>query len=261
MIHHQLTHHNCVAVLTLARPEAHNALNPEMVDRILDVLNDLKERKTLRVLVIRGEGASFCAGADLAHMRAMGQADEASNRAHANRLAELMEAVEHFPHPTVALVQGAVYGGGVGLVAACDIALAVDSSTFCFSEVKLGLVPAVISPYVVAAMGARQARRYMLTAECFDAARALHVGLVHQVMSEGEWEAQLAKVIDSLLVGGPHAHTHVKRLIERVANAPFTPDLRAYTVDVLAQLSASAEGREGVTAFLEKRRPSWVTSS
>jgi methylglutaconyl-CoA hydratase len=210
-----------------------------------------------RLLVLRANGKSFSAGADLNWMQRVAQYSQAENKADAENLAELMSSLYYFPHPTLAIVQGAAFGGGVGLVSCCDIAIASDKASFCLSEVKLGLVPAVISPYVIAAIGTRQAQRYFLSAERFDAQTAYHLGLVQQLCTPETLDNQATALIDNLLSNAPVALSACKQLIHRV-DASINPELRDYTTSLIAQLRVSPEGQEGLAAFLEKRPAGWL---
>ncbi len=244
------------AVVTLNRPDVHNAFDDALIARLGDVLDQLARRSDVRVVVLAGAGKSFSAGADLGWMRRMAGYTEAENLADASRLARLMHRLDTMPMPTVARVHGAAIGGGVGLVACCDVALASTAAGFALSEVRLGLIPAVISPYVIGAIGPRAARRYMLTAERFDAGEARRIGLVHQVAEPDHLDALVKTVVDALKLGGPKALAETKRLALDVGGAP-SEALRADTAERIARLRASPEGREGVTAFLEKRKPGW----
>ncbi len=228
------------ATLTLDRPERHNAFDDRLVAELTAALERLGEDRRIRAVFLAAAGPSFSAGADLGWMRRTAGYSGEENLRDATALASLMRALHRLPQPTVALVQGAAYGGGVGLVACCDFALATRRARFCLSEVRLGLVPAVISPYVVAAIGPREARRWALTAEVFDAEEARRVGLVQEVLADEE------------------ALAGAKDLLRRVAGAPLDDALLAETAARIAAVRASPEGREGLSAFLEKRTPSWV---
>ena len=244
-----------VATVTLNRPRLHNAFDDGMIAALTETLSALGDDPVVRVVVLRGAGKSFCAGGDLGWMRRMAGYGREENLADARALAALMQVLDALPRPTVAIVQGAAYGGGVGLVACCDIAVAATDARFCLSEVKLGLIPAVISPYVVAAMGARATRRYALTAEVFDAAEALRSGLVHEVADDPD--QAVAGLLHALSLGGPSAQAAAKALIADVAHAR-PADMQAETAVRIADIRAGDEGREGVSAFLEKRRPAWI---
>ncbi len=247
-----------VATITLNRPDVHNAFDAEMIERLADILEDLHGADGIRVVLLEAAGASFSAGADLNWMRHAAEAPFEDNLEDARALGSMLRHLATLPQPTVAVVQGAAYGGGVGLIAACDIALAAASARFSLSEVKLGLVPSVISPHVIAAMGPRAARRYMLTGERFDAAEALRVGLVHQV-AEGaaELAAGAEAVVARLFECAPGAISETKRLIARVAGRALDDHLVDETAHLIATVRAGEEAREGVAAFLEKRKPSW----
>lgn len=247
-----------ITTLTLNRPERHNAFDDVMIGELTAALEDIERDVDSRVLLLRASGKSFSAGADLNWMRRMADFSAQENHADAMQLATMLQTLNRLAKPTVVVVQGAVYGGGVGLVACCDIALATADAGFCLSEVKLGLVPATISPYVVNAIGARAARRYMLSAEMFDADTASRLGLVHGVCDPAEIDEYLAQVLQYLLKGGPTAQATAKRLIERVASAALDETLISETADTIAQCRASIEGREGLDAFLEKRKPNWI---
>lgn len=242
-----------VARITMDRPDRHNAFDEHLIAALIDALDAVAADPSARVLILTGSGRSFSAGADLDWMRRMAAADHAANRADAAALARLLERLDTLPQPTIALVNGAAFGGGVGLVAACDIALAVPSAQFSLSEVKLGLLPAVIGPYVARAIGLRACRRYFLTAERFSAATAESLGLVTIV---DELELAVVPLVDALLSGGPQAQASTKGLLRDIALNP--PDLTERTITAIADRRASAEGKEGIAAFLEKRQADWV---
>ncbi len=245
------------ASVTLDRPEVHNALNGALINELHDVLTTLKGDRSVRVIVLGGNGKSFSAGADLTWMRNMAQASEEENFQDAMRLAELLGCLDRAPKPTVARIHGAVYGGAIGLVACCDIAVASERALFSLSEAKLGLVPAVISPYVVRAIGGRAARRYFQSAERFDAGQALHVGLVHEVVAAEKLDDTVADLLTHLYDAGPDAQAAAKKLIQEVEGARIDDDLVQDTARTNARMRNTGEGREGIRAFLEKRRPSW----
>lgn len=246
-----------VASVTLNRPEQHNAFDDGMIAELIELLGQLEQDDRVRVLVLRAAGKSFSAGADLNWMRRMADYDLARNTDDAMQLAELMRRLNCFPKPTIALVQGAAYGGGVGLIACCDIAIASKQALFCLSEVKLGLIPAVISPYVIEAIGARAARRFMLTAERFSAEQACRLGLVHQVVEAQELDTTLDSMLEFLLAAGPAAQAAAKDLIRAVSNQPIDSDIIQNCAQRIAQIRATSEAREGLDAFLEKRKPNW----
>ena len=246
------------ATVTLARPELRNAFNDEVIAELTVAFTELGERDDVRAIVLAAQGPAFCAGADLNWMRRMADYSRDENLADAGRLAAMLRTIHECPKPTVARVQGDVYAGGMGLVAACDMAVAVDTAGFCLSEVKLGLIPATIGPYVVRAMGARAAHRYFLTAERFDAAEALRIGLVHEVVSVDALDTRVDAVVHALCSAAPAAVAAAKRLVRDVAGAPLDDALVARTVEAIADIRASAEGREGVQSFLHKRKPQWL---
>lgn len=251
------TESNGVARLTLNRPEVHNAFNDALIAEMTSALDALERDTQVRAVILSGNGKSFSAGADLNWMRAMAGYSHAENLRDAEALGDLMHRLDSLKKPTIALVQGPAFGGGVGLVACCDIAIAAQRASFCLSEVKLGLIPAVISPYVVAAMGPRAARRYFLTAERFSAEKALALGLVHEVVADDGLDAAAEAIIAELLAAGPIAVREAKDLIASVAFRPPDAVLRQDTAERIARIRASDEGREGLTAFLEKRPPNW----
>lgn len=249
-----------VATITLNRPDVHNAFDDKLIAHLIELINQAKDHPDTRVLLLMSTGKSFSAGADLAWMRRMADASREDNLNDARKLALLMETLNSFPAPTVAKVQGAVMGGGVGLVSCCDIAIASDAAFFALSEVKLGLAPAAISPYVIAKIGVSQARRYFVSAERFSAIRAAAIGLVHEVVLATELDAKTATLIDTLLANGPQAMRAAKELVQVANPLQVTPELSAYTASVIADLRASDEGKEGLRAFLEKKSPSWIAT-
>ena len=246
------------ATLTLNRPDVHNAFDDVLIARLTGELQALDSNPDVRAVVLAAAGKSFSAGADLKWMQRMAGYSEAENLADAEALAELMKTLNGMTKPTIARVQGDAYGGGVGLIACCDIAVASESARFSLSEVKLGLIPAVISPYVIAAIGERQAGRYMLSAERFDAAEARRVGLIHEVTAPDALDAAVNGIVESLLANGPKAMAEAKALIRAVAGRPIEASLNADTAARIARIRASVEGREGVAAFLGKRKPDWI---
>ena len=252
----QATDGRGVATVTLDRPEVHNAFDDALIAALDRSLAALEADPAVRVVVLEAAGRSFSAGADLGWMQRVAAYSQAENEADAAGLAGLMRRLHGLAKPTVAVVQGAAYGGGVGLVACCDVALASVAARFCLSEVRLGLVPAVISPYVVAAIGVRQARRYFQTAEVFDAASAHALGLVHEVVAAEGLAAARDHVVEALLAGAPGAQAEAKRLAS-AASAPLDDALVAHTTRLIARLRAAPEGREGLAAFLGKRKPEW----
>jgi methylglutaconyl-CoA hydratase len=246
-----------VARITLTRAEVHNAFNEALIAELTAALDGVAQDPRVRVVVLAAQGPSFSAGADLNWMKAMAGYSRAENVEDARRLARLLRTLNALPKPTVALVQGPAYGGGVGLVACCDVVVAIEDARFCLSEVKLGLIPAVISPYVVATIGSSAARRYFLTAEAFSAWEAQRLGLVHEVVDRSSLEVRGRQVIDALLQGGPAAQRAAKDLVFAVAGRAVDEKLVEETAGRIAELRASEEGREGIAAFLEKRKPNW----
>ncbi|SOD96427.1 enoyl-CoA hydratase/isomerase family protein [Caenispirillum bisanense] len=248
-----------VATVTMNRPEVHNAFDDVLIGRITKAFEDLGADDSVRVVVLASKGPSFSAGADLNWMKRMAGYTRDQNVEDALGLAAMCRAIDTCPKPTIALVQGAAFGGGVGLVACCDIAIGTTHAKFMLSEVKLGLIPAVISPYVVRAMGARAARRYFLTAERIEAADAQRLGLLHEVVEDEEDLASAGdRMVATLLANGPAAIAAAKALVDAVAERPIDAPVIQDTAERIADTRASAEGREGVTAFLEKRKPAWV---
>ena len=252
------TNQQHVATLTLNRPDVHNAFNAELIAELSDAFDGIAADPP-RVLVLTGSGKSFSAGADLEWMRSMADAGEEANRRDAERLGAMFRKLDELPCPTVARVNGPTFGGGVGLVSCCDIAIASESALFGLTEVRLGLIPATIAPFVIARIGQANARRYMLTGERFDAHRALAMGLVHECCEREELDEHYQSVVDGILSAGPNAVAECKRLIRRVARFHDDPsELDAMTADWIARLRVSPEGQEGLHAFLDKRRPSWT---
>lgn len=250
---------NGVAKLILNRPEVHNAFDDALIETIIAALNQVEADDAVRVVVLKSHGKHFSAGADLNWMKRMAVLSEAENRNDAQQLAELMHRLNNLNKPTIALINGAAYGGAVGLVACCDMAIATARSRFCLSEVKIGLSPAVISPFVVSAMGERNARRYFLTAEAFDAQQAHQFGLLHEVVENDQQLAEQEQaLIDALLLNSPQAMGKTKQLIKAVSRGALDQDMRDYTVNLIASIRVSDEGQEGLSSFLEKRQPSWV---
>jgi methylglutaconyl-CoA hydratase len=246
-----------VARLTLDRADKHNAFDDAVIRELTAELTRLDRDERARVVVLTGAGKSFSAGADLRWMRAMAAYGEQENRADALGLAALMQALDEIGKPTIARINGPAYGGGVGLIACCDIAIAASDARFAFTEVRLGLAPAVISPYVIDAVGARQARRLFATGESFDAAHAQAIGLVHAVVDPAALDSAVDAVIGELLQGGPGAQREIKSLIALVVRGDAGRGLQVRTAELIARLRASPEGQEGLGAFLDKRAPRW----
>lgn len=249
-----------VAWLTLTRPEVHNAFNDTLIGELTSVLSGLGTDERVRVVVLSAQGRSFSAGADLNWMQRTAKFSKEENLADARALAKLMRTLNGLAKPTLVLVQGPAIGGGVGLVACCDIAIAAETAKFSLSEVKLGLIPAVISPYVIAAMGQRAARRYFLTGELFTADEALRLGLVHKVVPDEALQDVGRRTIAALLAGGPNAQVAAKELVFEVAGRPLDDNLVEHTAHRIAHLRVSNEAQEGIAAFLDKRKPRWVKS-
>lgn len=246
-----------VATLTLNRPDVHNAFNAELIAELSQVLDDLAASPP-RVLVLTGSGSSFSAGADLGWMRAMADATEDQNRADAKRLAAMFRKLDQLPCPTVARVNGAAFGGGVGLISCCDIAVAADHATFGLTEVRLGLIPATIAPFVIARIGASAARRYMQTGERFDAPSAHAIGLVHECCASETLDEKTGGFIDALLTAGPSAVVECKQLIRTIGLKDDASEVDAMTSEWIARLRVAEEGQEGLRAFLDKRKPEWA---
>lgn len=245
-------------ILTLNRPEVHNAFDPEMVAELTAALESLHGNDRVRAVVIAGAGKSFCAGADIAHMRQSAKFTRAQNEKAAVDSARMFHALYTLDKPTIAAVHGAVRGGGCGIVAACDIAIAARTATFRLSEVKIGIIPAMISPYVIAAIGERQSRRYMLSGEEFDCAEAWRIGLVHELVEEEDLGTCVGRMLGQLYSSGPKAVHAIKQLIPKSAHSAIGPDIVNETACIIAGLRATPEAQEGLTAFLEKRKPKWT---
>lgn len=249
-----------VAAITLNRAQVHNAFDDTLITELTTALESLATDSNVRVLVLTGAGATFSAGADLNWMRDMAQASEAENRNDALRLAKLLRTLQFFPKPTIARVNGSAYGGGVGLVACCDIAIGVAGAKFALSEVKLGLVPATIAPYVVQAIGPRQARRLFISAEIFDATEAARIGLLHQCVAADQLDETVDRQLHFLAKGGPSAQHEAKQLALRTAG--MTPEsaerIDVANAELIARLRVSSEGQQGLSAFLDKRAANWL---
>ncbi len=246
------------ATITLTQPEVRNAFSDEVIAEITAAFTEVGRRDDIRVVVLAAEGPAFCAGANLNWMRRMADYTRGENLQDAGKLAEMLRVIYECPKPTIARVQGDVYAGGMGLVAACDMAVSVESAGFCLSEVKLGLIPATISPYVIRAMGPRAAHRYFLTAERFDAAEALRIGFVHAVVAAEALDAKVDELAKAITVASPNAVGACKKLVQDVAEREINAELVAATVEAIADIRASSEGKEGVQSFLQKRKPRWL---
>jgi methylglutaconyl-CoA hydratase len=255
----EVTKKDGVARVTLNRPELRNAFDDALIQKLHAAFDDVSKDKSIRVMVLAGNGPAFCAGADLNWMKRMAGYGYAENLADAKALAEMLAALDRLPKPTIARVHGPVFAGGTGLVAACDIAVGTPEAKFCLSEAKLGLSPATISPYVMRAMGERAARRYFLTAEVFDAAEAHRLGMLSALVPANALDPTIDELVKHLLAGGPEAHAKIKALIRAVAGRRPDDALVAETAQRIAEIRGSPEGKEGIAAFLEKRKASWCS--
>jgi len=247
-----------IARITLTRPEVRNAFNDEVIQQLKTAFESVGARDDVRAVVLAAVGPAFCAGADLSWMRRMADYSRDENLADAGQLAAMLKTIYECTKPTIAAVQGDVFAGGMGLVAACDMAVSVRTATYCLSEVKLGLIPATISPYVIRAMGARAAHRYFLTAERFSAEEAHRIGFVHELVDADQLDAKVGELAQALVGASPAAVRACKRLVQDVAEREIDAALIAATVEGIAEIRASEEGREGVQSFLQKRKPSWL---
>lgn len=247
-----------VAWIWLSRPEVHNAFDATLIERLTAAFVDLGRDADVRVLVLAARGESFSAGAQVQWMKEQGVASKQQNAADARKLARLFESIAASPRPTIARVHGAAFGGGVGLVAACDIAIGSSNAVFATTEVRLGLIPATIGPYVVRAIGERQARRLFQTGERIDAATAQRIGLLHEAVAPEQLDERIGMLIDSLLAGAPLAQREAKELIDAIANRPVTAELMDDAAQRIAERRAQPEAAEGLSAFLEKRPAAWV---
>jgi methylglutaconyl-CoA hydratase len=247
-----------IGQVTLNRPDVRNAFNEQSIAELALAFDELGRNELVRAIVLAANGPAFCAGADLNWMKKMAGYSDSENRADAMRLADMLRTIYVCPKPVVAKVQGDCYAGGMGLVAACDVVVAVDTANFCLSEVKLGLIPATISPYVIKAMGEQAARRYFITAERFDANEARRIGFVHETVPAEELDTQVAAIVQALANNSPNAVREAKQLVREIVGQSVTEALLEDTANRIAGIRASLEGREGVASFLEKRRPSWL---
>jgi methylglutaconyl-CoA hydratase len=245
------------AWLWLNRPEVRNALNSEIQDLLEKNLRELESQADVRVVVLAGRGQAFSAGGDLSRMEQAAKMTKARNRKEAGRFASLLHRLYQYPKPVVARVHGAAFAGGMGIVAACDLVVAAEEAEFCLPEVRIGLVPAMISPYIARAMGEMQARRYVLTGERLSAPEAQRIGFVHECVPAAELDAAVEKITGALAKAGPRALARAKKLLARIAVAPIGPKLAAETAALLADVRAGPEAREGIRSFLEKRKPAW----
>lgn len=256
----EIDHGGAVAIVWLNRPDIHNAFDAALIGDLTEAFQRLGAAPEVRVIILAARGKSFSAGAQAQWMQEQGAATPEQNLAGAQRLAALFHTIATCPKPVVARVHGGAYGGGVGLIVACDYALATPAGNFCISEVRLGLIPATIAPYVLRAIGPRNAQRYFLTAERFDAQTALRLGLLHEVVNADQLDNRLNEVTATLLAGAPAAQAEAKQLIAAVAHQPVTPDLLHDTAQRIATRRAHPEAAEGLAAFLGKRKPAWVPS-
>ncbi|MCO1334117.1 enoyl-CoA hydratase/isomerase family protein [Microbulbifer sp. OS29] len=250
-----------VATVTLNRPEIHNAFDDELIHLLATTFENLAQNPAVRVLVLASNGKSFSAGADLNWMKRMAIYSEEENRRDSAALAAMLYKLDTFPTPTIARVQGAAFGGAVGLVSCCDMAVATERASFCLSEVKIGLLPATISPYVINAIGTRHARRYFVTAERFSAERAAEIGLVSEVCAEGDLDLHVQKLVAAIADNGPRAVAMAKQLAMSMSNRVVNDELQGQTSALIAAVRVSPEGQEGLAAFLEKRAPKWMNGS
>jgi methylglutaconyl-CoA hydratase len=250
-----------VALVALARPDVHNAFDETSIVELTDALRALDDDDDVRAVVLLGHGKTFCAGADLNWMRRMAGYSGAQNVADAKALATMLATLDNLSKPTVARVHGSAYGGGVGLIACCDVAIAAPDAMFALSEAKLGLIPATVGPYVVRAIGARHARRFFVTAERFTAAEAFRIGLVHDLAPADELDARINELLGALLLAGPQAQREAKALVRDVTDGPIDTALANDTARRIARVRASPEGKEGVAAFLDKRSAAWVPAA
>ena len=248
-----------VARVTLNRPEVRNAFDDAVIARLQEVFVEIDKDPSVRAMVLAGAGPAFCAGADLNWMKRMAAYSYEENLADAQALADMLGALDRMRKPTIARVHGPAFAGGTGLVAGCDIAVGTPEAKFCFSEAKLGLSPATISPYVMRAIGERAARRYFLSAEVFDAAEAYRIGMLSALVNADELDGFIDSLLKHLLAGGSAAHAAIKDLMQRVGSAPIDAGLAADTARRIADIRVSPEGREGISSFLDKRKPAWCS--
>ena len=249
-----------IATVVLSRPDVRNAFNDEVIAELSQACIQLGDDPQVRAIVLMAEGPAFCAGADLNWMRRMADYSREENEQDAEKLAFMLRTIYECPKPTIARVQGDVYAGGMGLVACCDMAVSVDTANYCLSEVKLGLIPATIGPYVIRAMGPRASHRYFLTAERFSAAEARRIGFVHEVVPADQLDATVSTWVQALLAASPNAIKECKKLVQYVADRDITRLLIDHTVKAIADIRASDEGKEGVQSFLHKRKPAWMVN-
>ena len=247
-----------IAQVTLNNPEKHNAFDDQIIAQLTEAFSAVAANPGVRVMLLASEGKSFSAGADLDWMKCMAGYSYQENFKDAQALAEMLKTLHQIPQPTIARVQGAAFGGAVGLISCCDMAVGSSTASFVLSEVKVGLVPATISPYVIAAIGERAARRYFMTAERFDAQIAQHIGLLSEVVNIEDLDNQLSQLIDVLLANGPEAVNAAKKLVSNVSGKAITKELIDHTCEVIAGIRVSEQGQDGLNAFLDKRKPNWL---
>ena len=247
-----------VAQVTLNNPDKHNAFDDQMIIELTNAFNALAANANVRIMLLKSEGKSFSAGADLEWMKRMASYSYQQNLNDARALAAMLKALHQMPIPTIARVQGAAFGGAVGLISCCDIALASSNASFALSEVKIGLVPSTISPYVIAAIGERHAKRYFMTAERFDTNTALQISLVHEAVEEQFLDDKVEQLITAILSNGPEAVVAAKQLVFAVSGKAIDSSLIEHTCEVIAGIRVSAQGQEGLSAFLDKRKPHWL---
>ena len=257
----QLEHRDQVAYIWLNRPELHNAFNTQVIEELHHCFTQLNDRDDVRVVILAGRGKSFSAGADLNWMKHAGQASQAENEADALKLATMLHSLATLKQPTIARVHGIAFGGGMGLTSACDICIASTDAKFATSEVRLGLAPSTISPYVIRAIGVRQASRYFLTAERISAEQALNIGLAHEITTADELDHKVDEIVQALLLGGPEAQAASKQLIQLVDQKELTQQLLLQTAQHIAHVRQGSEAKDGLNAFLNKQSPTWITPS
>ena len=257
----QLEQQQQVATVWINRAELHNAFNTQVIEELNQCFQSLNQRDDIRVVVLAGRGKSFSAGADLNWMKQAGEASQADNEADALKLAKMLQSLATLKQPTIARVQGVAFGGGMGLASACDICIASTDAKFATSEVRLGLAPSTISPYVIRAMGARRASRYFLTAERISAEQGKAIGLVHEVTTPEQLDSKIQEMVDTLLLGGPEAQSASKQLIQMVSQESLTEDLLVQTAQHIAHVRQGAEAKNGLQAFLNKQNPQWSANT
>jgi methylglutaconyl-CoA hydratase len=246
-----------VATVWLNRPTVRNALDEVLLSEITQAIHHLEQDNSVRVIILAGRGSVFCAGADLNWMKRMAEYSAEQNKNDAMGLASMLKTLKEVSKPTIARVHGAAFAGGMGLAAACDVVVAEPAAEFCLSEVRIGLIPSTISPYVIQALGIQAAKRYMLTAERLSAKEAHRLGFVHELCKDGTIDTSIAQISNALIAGGPMALAQTKALMKSVVNRPLDDPLISQTAGWIAQVRASPEGREGMASFLEKRLPTW----